>query len=192
LGDIAAFSFYPTKNLGAFGDGGAVVTKNPGLAEKVRILRQYGWREHYVSSVKGINSRLDELQAGILRLKLTHLDAWNDSRRKLASLYYELLAGMEVTLPEQPEDSKHVFHQFAIRHPRRDALRAFLKGRGIHSLIHYPVPIHLQPAYADLGFHEGSFPNTETVSREILSLPMYPELEEEKVRLVCQVIGDFL
>ncbi|MBL8102389.1 MAG: DegT/DnrJ/EryC1/StrS family aminotransferase, partial [Anaerolineales bacterium] len=192
LGDIAAFSFYPTKNLGAFGDGGAVVTNNPDLAEKVRILRQYGWKEHYVSSVRGINSRLDELQAGILRLKLMYLDFWNDSRRKLASLYYGLLAGIGVTLPEQPEDSQHVFHQFVIRHPRRDALRAFLKERGIHSLVHYPVPIHLQPAYATLGFHEGSFPITETASREVLSLPMYPELEEEKVRLVCRVVEDFL
>ncbi|MBE0671859.1 MAG: DegT/DnrJ/EryC1/StrS family aminotransferase [Anaerolineales bacterium] len=191
-GDIAAFSFYPTKNLGAFGDGGAVVTDNPDLAEKVRILRQYGWKEHYVSSVKGINSRLDELQAGILRVKLTHLDAWNNRRRKLASLYYELLTGAGVILPQQPEDSQHVFHQFVIRHPRRDALRAFLKERGIHSLVHYPIPIHLQPAYADLGFHEGSFPITEAVSPEVLSLPMYPELEEEKLRLVCRVVGDFL
>ena len=191
-GDIAAFSFYPTKNLGAFGDGGAVVTSNSVLSEKVRLLRQYGWREHYISSIKGINSRLDELQAGILRVKLQHLDKWNARRKQLASLYYELLSNTELILPVQPENSKHVFHQFVIRHPQRDALKEYLKGRGIRTLVHYPVPIHLQPAYADLGYSEGSFPNTELASREVLSLPLYPELTEEKVGLVCQGVIDFL
>ncbi len=192
LGDIAAFSFYPTKNLGAFGDGGAVVTKNVELAEKVRLLRQYGWKEHYISSVKGINSRLDELQAAILRAKLRHLDDWNIRRRQLADLYFELLAGTELSLPSQPENSRHVFHQFVIRHPRRDALKAYLKEQGIHSLIHYPVPIHLQPAYAEFGFSAGSLPNAERASREVLSLPLYPELTEEKVKRVCQNVIDFL
>ncbi len=192
LGDIAAFSFYPTKNLGAFGDGGAVITNNSDLAEKVRLLRQYGWKEHYISSVKGINSRLDELQAAILRVKLRHLDEWNLRRTQLANLYLELLANTEFALPAQPENSKHVFHQFVIRHPQRDALKEYLKGRGIYTLVHYPVPIHLQPAYADLGYPAGSLPNTELVSWEVLSLPLYPELNEEKVSLICQAVFDFL
>ncbi|MBK7318258.1 DegT/DnrJ/EryC1/StrS family aminotransferase [Candidatus Villigracilis affinis] len=188
-GDIAAFSFYPTKNLGAFGDGGAVVTNNPVLAEKVRLLRQYGWSEHYISSIRGINSRLDELQAGILRVKLHHLDVWNARRRQLADLYRELLSGTDLVLPAQ--NAGHVYHQFVIRHPRRDALREYLKERGIHTLVHYPVPIHLQPAYTDLGYPAGSLPMTERVSREVLSLPIYPELTEEMVGLVCQAILDF-
>jgi dTDP-4-amino-4,6-dideoxygalactose transaminase len=192
LGYIAAFSFYPTKNLGAFGDGGAVVTNNSELAEKVRLLRQYGWKEHYISSVKGINSRLDELQAGILRVKLRHLDDWNSRRRELANLYFEFLADTELVLPAQPENSCHVFHQFVIRHPRRDELKEHLKKQGIHSLIHYPVPIHLQPAYAELGYSANSLPNTELVSREVLSLPLYPELTDEQIQRVCENVIDFL
>lgn len=191
-GDIAAFSFYPTKNLGAFGDGGAVVTGNPVLAEKVRLLRQYGWKEHYISSVRGMNSRLDELQAGILRVKLKRLDEWNMRRRQLANLYCELLSDTDLILPIQPETSNHVFHQFVIRHPQRDALKEYLKGRGIHSLIHYPVPVHLQPAYADLGYFLGSLPNTEIASREVLSLPLYPELSGDQVHMICRAVIDFL
>lgn len=190
--DIAAFSFYPTKNLGAFGDGGAVVSNNTVLAEKVRLLRQYGWKEHYISTVKGMNSRLDELQAGILRVKLRHLDQWNAHRIQLASLYSELLSvNTDIILPFQPEDSSHVFHQFVIRHPQRDAIRRHLKIRGVHTLIHYPVPIHLQPAYANLGYAVGSFPNTEAASREVLSLPLYPELTDEIATRICQYIGEF-
>ncbi len=192
LGDIAAFSFYPTKNLGAFGDGGTVVTDNAELAEKVRLLRQYGWKEHYISSVKGINSRLDELQAAILRVKLRRLDEWNLRRRELANLYFELLADTDLVLPAQPENSRHVFHQFVIRHPQRDALKKYLKERGIQSLIHYPLPTHLQPAYAELGYSAGSLPHAEKASREVLSLPLYPELTEEKIKRVCQNVIDFL
>jgi dTDP-4-amino-4,6-dideoxygalactose transaminase len=192
LGDIAAFSFYPTKNLGAFGDGGAVVTDNAELAEKVRLLRQYGWKEHYISSVKGINSRLDELQAAILRVKLRHLDEWNSQRRDLANLYFEWLSDTELVLPAFPENSSHVFHQFVVRHSRRDALKEHLKRQGIHSLIHYPMPIHLQPAYEELGYSAGSLPNAERASREVLSLPLYPELTEEKIKRVCQNVIDFL
>lgn len=192
LGDIAAFSFYPTKNLGAFGDAGAVVTGNSGLAEKARLLRQYGWREHYISSVKGINSRLDELQAAILRVKLRHLDEWNDRRKQLADLYFRWLADTDLSLPSRPEDSCHVFHQFVIRHPQRDAMKRYLKEQGVYSLIHYPVPIHLQPAYAELGYSVGSLPNAELVSRQVLSLPLYPELTGEKIKQVCQNVIDFL
>jgi dTDP-4-amino-4,6-dideoxygalactose transaminase len=191
-GQIAAFSFYPTKNLGAFGDGGAVVTHDAALAEKVRLLRQYGWKEHYISSIKGMNSRLDELQAAILRVKLAYLDQWNVRRRHLADLYLDLLSDTALTLPVRPVYASHVFHQFVIRHPQRDSLKAFLKERDIHTLIHYPVPVHLQPAYADLQYQAGSFPNTELASREVLSLPLYPELDEEKVSLICQTIKTFL
>ncbi|MBI1794187.1 MAG: DegT/DnrJ/EryC1/StrS family aminotransferase [Chloroflexi bacterium] len=190
-GDIAAFSFYPTKNLGAFGDGGAVVTNNPVLSERVQLLRQYGWKERYISSIKGMNSRLDELQAGILRVKLRHLDEWNARRKALASHYFNLLANTELVLPAQPHADGHVFHQFAVRHPRRDALREYLKQQGIHTLIHYPVPIHLQPAYANLGYAADSFPNAELTAREILSIPLYPELSEENINLVSQAIIDF-
>lgn len=191
-GDAAAFSFYPTKNLGAFGDGGAVVTNDPAIAEQARLLRQYGWREHYVSSIKGFNSRLDELQAGILRVKLRHLDEWNARRNQIADMYFDLLSGAELVLPARPDDSTHVFHQFVIRHPRRDALRDYLKARGIHTLVHYPVPIHLQPAYADLGLSAGSLPNTEQAAREVLSLPIYPELTGEQVARICEAILGFL
>lgn len=191
LGDIAAFSFYPTKNLGAFGDGGAVVTNHSGLAEKVRLLRQYGWKERYVSLIKGMNSRLDELQAAILRVKLKHLDVWNARRRELASLYIDLLSGTDLVLPAQLPGSEHVFHQFVIRHPRRDDLHAYLKQAGIHTLVHYPVPVHFQPAYADLGYAEGSLPNTELAAREVLSLPLYPELTEDDVRRVSQRVLEF-
>jgi dTDP-4-amino-4,6-dideoxygalactose transaminase len=179
-GDVAAFSFYPAKNLGAYGDGGgAVVTSDAALAEKARLLRQYGWKEHYISSIKGINSRLDELQAGILRVKLRHLNQWNARRIRLAGLYHDLLSGTELILPVQPKDSSHVFHQYVIRHSRRDELKEYLRGRGIHTLAHYPVPIHLQPAHENFGCMVGS-------------LPIYPELPEGKIGLICRAIMDFL
>ena len=190
-GDMAAFSFYPTKNLGAYGDGGAVVTNDSALAEKVRCLRQYGWKERYISSIKGMNSRLDELQAGILRVKLRHLDEWNDRRRERARCYRDFLLDTELVLPETPPNSEHVFHQFVVRHSRRDELRVYLKKRGIHTLVHYPVPVHLQPAYQNLRYREGSLPHTELAAREVLSLPMYPELSEPELGRVCQTIHDF-
>jgi dTDP-4-amino-4,6-dideoxygalactose transaminase len=191
LGDVAAFSFYPSKNLGAFGDGGAILTNDPDIAEKARLLRQYGWKERYVSKIKGFNSRLDELQAGILRVKLRYLEEWNDRRRVLANLYRELLAGTELGVPSHASNTLHVFHQFVIRHPRRDDLQAYLKKQGIHTLIHYPVPVHLQPAYADLDYSPGSLPHTELAAREVLSLPMYPELSEDNVERICRLILEF-
>ncbi|GAB1470132.1 DegT/DnrJ/EryC1/StrS family aminotransferase [Chloroflexota bacterium] len=192
VGDIAAFSFYPTKNIGAFGDAGAVVTNNSQLAERVKLLRQYGWKERYVSLLKGINSRLDELQAGILRVKLRHSDEWNQRRRQLANVYIHLLAeARDVTLPLQPADVEPVYHQFVIRHPRRDALRAHLTQQGIQTLVHYPQPVHLQPAYANLGLGRGSLPQSERAADEIVSLPIYPEMSEEQVRRVAQAICSF-
>ena len=168
-----------------------MVTNDPAIAERVRLLRQYGWKEHYVSSVKGINSRLDELQAAILRVKLRHLDHWNQRRNQLADLYFELLSETELVLPLRPQDGEHVFHQFVIRHPRRDDLREHLLSKGIRTLVHYPVPIHLQPAYKNLKLDSGDLPFTEQATREVLSLPMYPELTEGEVRRVAEAIRSF-
>ena len=192
FGDLAAFSFYPTKNLGAIGDGGIIVTNDSELAEKVRLLRQYGWRERYVSEVPGWNSRLDELQAAILRVKLRHLEEINRRRRFLAEIYTRLLvnASAIVTPIERPGDY-HVYHQYVIRHPRRNDLKAFLAQRGIGTSVHYPVPIHLQPAYRGRLGEVGSFPVSERVAREVLSLPLYPEMDESTVNTVCQAIIDF-
>jgi dTDP-4-amino-4,6-dideoxygalactose transaminase len=191
-GDIAAFSFYPTKNLGAYGDGGGVVTNDSGLAERVSLLRQYGWKERYISSLKGLNSRLDELQAAILRVKLSHLDSWNTQRQTLAHLYTELLQGRDLVLPSERIDATHVYHQYVVRHPERDRLKAFLSEQGISSYIHYPVPVHLQSAYADLGYAKGSLPNTEVAADQVLSLPLHPDLTEDSVHEVSQAIIKFL
>jgi dTDP-4-amino-4,6-dideoxygalactose transaminase len=186
-GHLAAFSFYPTKNLGAYGDGGAVLTNDSALAERVRLLRQYGWDANRISGQKGMNARLDEMQAAILRVKLRHLEGWNDRRRELAALYQSFLADV-LTLPHEPPETHHVYHQFVVRHPQRDSLRAYLLEHGIHTQIHYPVPIHLQPAYRDLAT---ALPVTESAADQILSLPLYPELRNEDVERVCQVVLNF-
>lgn len=188
-GHLSAFSFYPTKNLGAYGDGGAVLTNDSALAEKVRLLRQYGWRENRISEQKGMNARLDEMQAAILRVKLHYLEKWNDRRRELAALYKSLLADSELILPFEPPDTRHVYHQFVIRHPKRDALKAFLTRHGIHTQIHYPVPVHLQPAYRENNINTLSC--TESIANEILSLPLYPEMQDEDVERVCRSIRLF-
>ncbi len=191
LGHLAAHSFYPTKNLGAAGDGGMVTTNDAALAARLRALRQYGWRRRYISDETGLNSRLDPIQAAILGVKLPRLDAWNQKRRALAQRYRQALTDTACVLPAQFSDSEHVFHLFVIRHPRRDALMAYLKQRRIGALIHYPVPVHLQPAYRDLGYEPGSLPVTEGLAGEILSLPLYPELPAAAVEQVAQAIRDF-
>jgi len=191
FGDIAAFSFYPTKNLGALGDGGAVATNDAELAERVRLLREYGWRERYVSAIPGLNSRLDTLQAAILRVKLRHLDAENARRRELAQRYTELLAGADVRLPAARPDITHVYHQYVIRAARRDALQVHLRGLGIGTLIHYPVPVHMQPAYAGRIAIGAGLPETEAAAGEILSLPIFPELGEAEVGRVAEAIAAF-
>ncbi|RPJ05864.1 MAG: DegT/DnrJ/EryC1/StrS family aminotransferase, partial [Deltaproteobacteria bacterium] len=172
-GDIAAFSFYPTKNLGAFGDGGMVVTKDRELAERVRSLREYGWGQRYVSEIFGFNSRLDELQAAILRVKLKYLDKWNEERRRKAFLYTKYLKDSEIICPSEKESVRHVYHLYVVRAKRRDSLREFLKENGIMTHVHYPIPIHLQNAFVHLGYHRGDLPLTEKCSREILSLPFF-------------------
>ena len=190
-GELGAFSFYPSKNLGAYGDGGAILTNDNNLAEKLRKIRQFGWNPNRISEEKGINSRLDEIQAAILRVKLPHLPAWNDRRRELARLYQSLLSDSGIPLPLFPADSEPVFHLYVIRHPRRDELLKFLATREIQALVHYPVPIHLQPAYANLGYQMGSLPETELASSEVLSLPLFPEMKEDEVIQVCRAILDF-
>lgn len=183
-GDIAAFSFYPTKNLGAIGDGGMVATDDPELAERVRLLREYGWRQRYISDFPGLNSRLDELQASILRVKLRYLDEENKRRQILAKIYDEVLSATSLNLSICSPVASHVYHQYVVRSGRRDSLREFLQERGIGTLIHYPVPVHLQLAYKDRVRCVGSMINTEKVVKEILSLPMYPELSPGKI---CQI-----
>jgi len=191
-GDLAAFSFYPTKNLGALGDGGAVVTNDPTLAERVRELREYGWRERYVSHEVGMNSRLDELQAAILRVKLRHLERDNAHRRNLADKYQQQLESSQVQLPWVAPNVEHVFHQFVVRTDERDTLREHLKSRGIGTLVHYPVPVHLQPAYRGcVELDPRGLPETKRVATEVLSLPMFPQLTQEQVTAVSEAVVEW-
>ena len=187
-GDLAAFSFYPTKNLGALGDGGAVVTNDPDLAQKIRALREYGWQERYVSSLSGINSRLDELQAAILRVKLNALEDENKQRCVRAQLYDTRLLASGVERPNVSSNIKHVYHQYVIRTSKRDELRHYLRQQGIGSLIHYPMPVHLQPAYQGRLPEASSLSHTEKAANQVLSLPMYPELTETQVQQVVDHI----
>jgi len=191
IGHAGCLSFYPTKNLGAYGDGGMVVTNDAGLAEKVDILRRQGGKKKYQAEVLGFNSRLDSLQAAILGVKLNYLDAWNESRRRVAQRYNRLLAGLPVITPYESPDVYHVYHQYTIRAPQRDALAAYLKERGIGTMVYYPVPLHLQGLYASLGYGEGSLPESEAASREVLSLPMYPELAEAQQVTIAKAIREF-
>lgn len=191
LGDMACFSFYPTKNLGALGDGGMVVTNNPDLAEKARLLREYGWKERNVSSVRGWNTRLDEMQAAVLRIKLRTLDDQNKKRVQLARIYGDSLKGIDLVLPEAINGTMHVFHLYVVRSDRRDDLQRFLLGRGVGAMIHYPVPVHSQPAYADSICVQDNMGVTEKVATEILSLPMYPELTMAEAQVVIESVCDF-
>lgn len=189
-GNCGCFSFYPTKNLGALGDGGAIVTSDTRLASRLRRLRQYGWRSKYVTTeIGGRNSRLDELQAAILRIKLGYLDHWNTLRRERAAWYADLLQGATLELP--PDEPGHVYHLYVITSDERDALREHLSLAGIGTDIHYPVPAHLQPAYADLGYHPDMVPHTCQQAHRILSLPLYPELSRVEVEQVAAAIWDY-
>lgn len=191
IGHAGCLSFYPTKNLGAYGDGGMVVTNDAALAEKIDVLRRQGSKKKYHAQVLGFNSRLDSLQAAILGVKLKYLDGWNKTRRQVAQRYNDLLAGLPVTTPYESPDAYHVYHQYTIRAQQRDALAAYLKERGVGTMIYYPVPLHLQGLYASLGYGEGSLPVSETASREVLSLPMYPELTEAQQQEVARAIREF-
>jgi dTDP-4-amino-4,6-dideoxygalactose transaminase len=191
IGDAGAFSFYPTKNLGALGDGGMVVTRDPDLAERVRRLRNGGQSSRYRHELRGVNSRLDEIQAAVLRVKLPHLETWNEKRRALAASYDRALEGT-LAMPVRPrEGSVSARHLYVVRTPERDGLMRHLEARGIQSLIHYPVPTHLQPAYADASASEGSCPIAEDAARSIVSLPLYPSMTEADVRRVAAAVRDF-
>ena len=185
-GDVVAWSFYPGKNLGAFGDGGAITTDNTEIADRIRVLRNYGSRIKYVNEVRGFNSRLDPLQAAALRVKLRHLDRWNDLRRIIAGQYLSGLAGMKLVLPSVPDWAEPVWHLFVVRCKERDLLQAKLNQVGVGTLIHYPIPPHLQQAYSDLGFVEGSFSVAEKIHREVLSLPMFPGMSMDQIHQVIE------
>jgi dTDP-4-amino-4,6-dideoxygalactose transaminase len=191
LGDAAGWSFYPTKNLGAYGDAGAVTTDDDELADRVRMLRNYGSRSKYYNEEKGINSRLDELQAALLRVRLRHLDEWNRRRTKVASFYLEELQETELQLPSVCEGADPVWHLFVVRSKRRYELQSYLKKQGINTLVHYPMPPHLQQAYRELGLHIGSFPITERIHSEVLSLPMGPQLLERSLPRVIEAVRSF-
>jgi dTDP-4-amino-4,6-dideoxygalactose transaminase len=190
-GDAGCFSFYPTKNLGAYGDGGMVTTNDPAVAEKVDILRRQGGKTKYHSEILGFNSRLDEIQAALLGVKLRHLDAWTTGRQRVARRYDALLAGVTVTTPYERPGVRHVYHQYTIRAPRRDELQAFLKKQGIGTMVYYPVPLHRQPLYSHLNYPAGSLPNSEQAADEVLSLPIYPELTDAQVEAVAEAIAGF-
>ncbi len=189
IGDAGAWSFYPSKNLGAFGDGGAVTTDDAGLAERLRSLRNYGSRVKYVHHELGFNSRLDELQAALLSEKLTRLDEWNARRSALARAYLDGLAGTPLQLPCAAQG--HVWHVFAVRSPRRDALAEYVAERQVSTLVHYPVPPHMQGAYRDLGVRQGDLPIAEAIARETLSLPMGPHLSDDAADRVIEAVAGF-
>ena len=187
-GHMGAFSFYPTKSLGAMGDGGMVTTSQPDLAERARLLREYGWQQRYVSDIPGMNSRLDELQAAVLRVKLRYLEEENHRRRTLAKTYEKTLSSTSLKLPACVPEANHVYHQYAVRSDYRDSLRTFLSENGIDTLVHYPVPIHQQPAYQGRLRCADVMVNSEGVAKEILSLPIYPELTNEEVQRIAELI----
>ena len=192
LGDAAAFSFYPGKNLGAYGDGGMITTNDKKIIDTVRMLRDYGQTEKYHHVKVGYNHRLDTIQAAILRVKLKHLDQWNEARRKNAVLYQKLMADFDIQLPVVAENCEAIWHLFMIQADHREELKNKLGQKGVSTGIHYPIPIHLQGAYANLGHKKGDFPVTEKLADKILSLPMYAELPEEMLKYVVEVIKESL
>jgi len=192
LGDVSAFSFYYTKNLGALGEAGGVSTNNKEIYEKIKLMRVHGQRSGYISEIMGFNFRMDEIQAGVLLLKLKYLDKWNKRRREIANIYMENLKGLEqIILPEEERDKKSVYHLFVIRTKKRDELREFLNKNGVDTGIHYPLPCHLQPAAKFYGYREGDLPLSEKLSKEVLSLPCHPYLKDEDVSYVCERIKEF-
>ena len=191
MSDFGCFSFFPSKNLGGAGDGGMVVTQNPELAAQVRLLREHGAKPKYYHSIVGTNSRLDALQAAILRVKLRHLDRWSAGRARNAALYDTLFEGSRAVRPYHDPRTRHIYNQYVLRVPRRDALREFLTQRGIGHEVYYPVPLHLQKCFAPLGYQAGDLPHAEAAARETIALPIYPELMEEQVRHVAATVREF-
>jgi len=188
FGDLACFSFYYAKNLGAYGESGAVTTSNLDFDGQLRLLRSHGEEVRYHHAVLGFNSRPDEIQCAVLRIKLRYLDGWNERRRQLAARYHELLADLPLRLPERISTGEHIYHQYVVRSQQRDRLQAELTARGIGTGVHYPIPVHLQPACRNLGYVDGDLPATEKAAREVLSLPMYPELTDEQVAYVTDAL----
>lgn len=191
FGDVSAFSFYPTKNLGCYGDGGILLTDSDSIYESALMLRNHGQQGRHAHIIEGYNSRLDELQAAILRYKLERLDGWNEKRREIASWYLRELKEVPVVLPAEETWAYHVYHLFVIRAKKRDELMKYLAEKGVTTLIHYPTPIHLQEAYSSLGYGKGSFPKAEAIAGEIVSLPLYPSLTEAETGYVCECIREF-
>jgi dTDP-4-amino-4,6-dideoxygalactose transaminase len=191
MGDMGCFSFYPGKNLGAAGEGGMVVTANPELARTVRMLRDWGAEKKYHHVLKGYNFRMEAIQGAILRVKLRHLEKWTEARRAAARRYDHLLVGAGVGLPKQMAYSRHVYHIYAVRTQQREALQSALNGAGVQTGIHYPFPVHLLPAFADLGYQAGQFPHSEKAAAEVLSLPMFPELTAEQTVAVSTAVHAF-
>ncbi len=192
MGDAGCFSFYPAKNLGAFGDAGMVVTDDPEIADNIRLLRDHGRNDKYNHLCLGFNGRLDTLQAAVLRVKLASLAEWNERRREIAATYRRLLADQEIELPPDEDGADPVYHLFVVRTPERDRLCETLAAAGISAGIHFPVPLHLQPACRHLGYGPGDFPESERAAGEVLSLPIYPELTEDQVRRVAEVVAEAL
>jgi dTDP-4-amino-4,6-dideoxygalactose transaminase len=190
LGDLGCFSFYPGKNLGAYGEGGAVVTNNAGYTRTIRMLRDWGAERKYQHVLKGYNYRLEGIQGAVLRVKLRHLEAWTEARRAHAARYDRLLAGHGVPTPEAVSYGRHVYHIYAIRTATRDSLQQTLHDRGVQTGIHYPIPVHLLPAYADLGHRPGDFPCSESAAHEVLSLPMFAELKDDHIETVAAAVRE--
>ena len=189
--DFGCFSFFPSKNLGGAGDGGMVVTQSAEHADRVRLLREHGARPKYHHAIVGTNSRLDALQAAILRVKLRHLDRWSEARARNAALYHQLFEGSRVGRPFRDPRARHIYNQYVIRLPERDGLREALTERGIGTEIYYPVPLHLQKCFATLGYRDGDMPNSEAAAKETLALPIYPELLEDQIRYVAAAVREF-
>lgn len=189
IGDIGCFSFYPTKNLGAYGEGGAIVTNNATYAAKVRMLRDWGQDRKYHHVLHAFNNRMEGFQGAILRVKLRHLEAWTEKRRAIAAAYNGFLSDAGLELPREMPWARHVYHVYTLRTADRDSLRKALEGEGIQTAVHYAIPAHLQPAYASLGYSAGDFPESEKAAREVLSLPIYPEITDDQIRAVAQSLS---
>jgi len=193
FGSVGCFSFYPGKNLGAYGEGGAIVTQDEEMANKIRMIRDHGQAKKYFHDMEGYNGRLDAIQAGVLRIKLRRLSNWNQSRRENAAYYNELLSKIDgITLPVEADFAHSVYHLYVILVDDREGLQQFLSDKGIGTGLHYPLPLHLQKAYAHLGYEDGSFPVTESVAKRLISLPMFPELTREQIEYVVQCIKEFI
>jgi dTDP-4-amino-4,6-dideoxygalactose transaminase len=192
MGFAGCFSFYPGKNLGAYGEAGAVVTNNDAVAARLRALRDHAQEKRYHHNEIGFNYRMDAFQGAILNVKLRYLEEWTEARRTLAARYGELLAGLPIELPVQAEERRHVWHLYVARHPERDRVRTELEARGVQTGLHYPIPLHLQKAYAHLGYREGQFPVAERIGRECLTLPLFPEMTLEQQDVVVAALREIL